>query len=594
YSINDTKAFILADPFIKNASDILGIPYDHRVRESITITRRGERLPRLEFYVLKDNFEDWKARHSGLLGSDFISASDKYDYKSESRKRGGHIERIAFICHHAGQKKLLLKQDEKKEGEAGEEKEENKDVKAARNKNGKKVKTLDAEDGVGTQYLSTAAKKKIEMLLQEGSPMREVLHRLRAKAEQLSRYGQTRIFRDDIITYEDVYNVFYKMTCNETRKDQDQDVSAELWMKELDSEGYYTCCEKGLNKAQLFTIVVKNIKLGFGMPVAFLLTNSTEASVFSEWFGGLKTRIKDTFRVDYQPEVVVTDQGNAEILAIRSSFPSARERVTEKEKVRGDLRQILYTPDQTKADNLIKAFLKDHEHRTRLVGYLEKHYFEQEQRERWMFCFRQNISCAAIDTNNFVESWHNALKTHLFKGRQEPRADTVIYIMTKFVIPHYQCKWYYGRLQVGKMDASQRNTEDTRRQAEDYLLAKRRIGYSGAFVFESQDKTIIKVRSFKEDVFQECNSEAAAFYEIRLDFSRDERIGEIVSCQCKEFQRTKTTCKHIALVLLEKKPIKFRHVNETWVPREDDCDIYEVGVDIDETYGADNKSCATS
>ncbi|KAF9357686.1 hypothetical protein BGX26_003264, partial [Mortierella sp. AD094] len=139
-----------------------------------------------------------------------------------------------------------------------------------------------------------------------------------------------------------------------------------------------------------------------------------------------------------------------------------------------------------------------------------------------------------------------------------------------------------------------RNAADTRRRAEDYLLAKRKIGYSGTFVFGSQDKTIIKVRSFKEDVFQDCDPEAATFYEIRLDFSRDERIGEIVSCQCKAFQRTKTTCKHIALVLLEKKPIKFRHANATWVPREDDRDIYGVEVDIDETYGADNKSWAIS
>ncbi|KAF9171212.1 hypothetical protein BGX21_000952, partial [Mortierella sp. AD011] len=255
--------------------------------------------------------------------------------------------------------------------------------------------------------------------------------------------------------------------------------------------------------------------------------------------------------------------------------------------VRSDLRQILYIPDQTKAGDLIKAFLKDHEHRTRLLGYLGKSYFKQEDRERWMFCFRQNISCAAIDTNNFVESWHNALKTHSFKDRQKRRADTVIYIMTKSVIPHYQHKWHYGRLQVGRMGASQRNAADTRRRAEDYLLTKRKIGYSGAFVFESQDKTIIKVRSFKEDVFQDCDPEATTFYEIHLDFSRDERIWEIVSCQCKAFQRTKTTCKHIALVLLEKKQIKF-------LPRDDDRDIFGSEFDIGETYGADNKSWAIS
>ncbi|KAF9992278.1 hypothetical protein BGZ79_003300, partial [Entomortierella chlamydospora] len=79
------------------------------------------------------------------------------------------------------------------------------------------------EDGVGTHNLTTAA-KEVETLLQGGSPVREALHRLWANAEQLSQHGQTRIFRGDIITYEDVDNVFCKMTCKETRKDQDQDV----------------------------------------------------------------------------------------------------------------------------------------------------------------------------------------------------------------------------------------------------------------------------------------------------------------------------------------------------------------------------------
>lgn len=66
---------------------------------------------------------------------------------------------------------------------------------------------------------------------------------------------------------------------------------------------------------------MRNIELGFGIPVAFLLTNSSAQQVFSEWFGELKKKLKELFDITYQPEVVVTDQGNVEILAIRTAFP---------------------------------------------------------------------------------------------------------------------------------------------------------------------------------------------------------------------------------------------------------------------------------
>lgn len=37
--------------------------------------------------------------------------------------------------------------------------------------------------------------------------------------------------------------------------------------------------------------------------------------------------------------------------------------------------------------------------------------------------YRQYVTCASIDTNNKVESWHNSLKTNFFKSRQKRRPD---------------------------------------------------------------------------------------------------------------------------------------------------------------------------
>jgi hypothetical protein len=78
------------------------------------------------------------------------------------------------------------------------------------------------------------------------------------------------------------------------------------------------------NDAQLYTIVVKSHETGFGIPVAFLLTKSTDQEIFKAWFKGLKNRMWNDFRISYAPDYVVTDQGNVEICAIKSAFPVAK------------------------------------------------------------------------------------------------------------------------------------------------------------------------------------------------------------------------------------------------------------------------------
>ncbi|KAG0307241.1 hypothetical protein BGZ98_000748 [Dissophora globulifera] len=104
---------------------------------------------------------------------------------------------------------------------------------------------LATAESVGTQYLPKVTRQKIEMLWQNGSPVREVLHRLRAKTDRFLKLDETRIFHDDIVTYKDVYSVYYKIVTKVTQKEKDEEQSAVKWMEELAAQSYYTCYEKG-------------------------------------------------------------------------------------------------------------------------------------------------------------------------------------------------------------------------------------------------------------------------------------------------------------------------------------------------------------
>ncbi|KAI9235125.1 MAG: hypothetical protein BYD32DRAFT_489142 [Podila humilis] len=101
------------------------------------------------------------------------------------------------------------------------------------------------EYDIGTNYLSPEAKERICALLENGASVREVLQRLQSSRSRFAQLGRTRVFRDDVITYEDVYNVNYQLMLKEIRKDDNEDRSAELWMRQLFSEGYHTCYYPG-------------------------------------------------------------------------------------------------------------------------------------------------------------------------------------------------------------------------------------------------------------------------------------------------------------------------------------------------------------
>ncbi|KAF9982827.1 hypothetical protein BGZ75_005695 [Mortierella antarctica] len=309
-----------------------------------------------------------------------------------------------------------------------------------------------ARDITVVQYLSAPAKGRIENLLRNGSCLREVLQRLQGGTDHFVKLGKTRVFRNDIITYEDVYKeVYYRMMIIETRKDEDPEVSAQMWLEELAAEGYFTCFQKG-------------VYYGFSSPWQLeQLKKNGDTFCFD---GTYKVYGRDNFRISYTPKVVVTDQGSVEILAIRSAFSPVRihycawhvlrawerkwtnallgvegsafpadDRKSAKARVRTELRRIMYESQLDKATALIEKFRLDHVERTDLAKHLEEGYFSENQEQRWMLCYRQGLYGIAIDTNNYVESWHSSLKTHFFKDHRKQRLDSVIYTVVKAVYP---------------------------------------------------------------------------------------------------------------------------------------------------------------
>lgn len=272
-SLETTKTYILADAYIKNAADALGIHLDDRVTESLDWVGQN-RVQRLHFYVLKNDFEDWKFGHGRLIGVEFRTSRAGYVFQGASRRHARHHAKHWFKCNRSGTHKTAPTSASTPEGHRKRSRTVvRKSIKVGclselccvllekQRPDGSPLECYfisyiyghfhsvgtDADrDNVGTQYLSPESRVKIETLLKRGGSVKEVLQRMQSSRGLFAKLGQTRIFRDDIITYEDVYNVYYQMMVKEIRKDNDPDISAQLWMEQLATEGYFSCWQRGI------------------------------------------------------------------------------------------------------------------------------------------------------------------------------------------------------------------------------------------------------------------------------------------------------------------------------------------------------------
>ncbi|KAF9916336.1 hypothetical protein FBU30_001445 [Linnemannia zychae] len=640
------RELLARDAYIISAAKYYEIPPDSWIKD---INKDGKHY--VQFIIRTSEFFDWQTYHASAIGC---------TKKRKDRTPGGASQKIRNI------QKESIKCNCPAKFLATEKTMDIKEKAMVIDLHYNHVHPLASLEDIATRQKSERIKATIKSLLLQGSSIKHVMERLTMNydrfMETIKGNGQ-QLSRDDFITYEDVYNIWYKLTNEKIRKDPNATLSAMKWMEEIENRGGFTFYDKGTTttgvyfgfstdwqlrqlynhgrsfcfdgthkvfglKTQLFTIVLKNRDHGFGVPVAFLLTKSSDPTILISWLKALCQKMKQVFSTqdneyNYKPNAVITDQGNTEILAIKTAFPGTpilycawhvlnawerkirsettgleklpvKEKMAVRSRIRGDLRSILYEKDKATAYRYIAQFRVKWKSQTILLEYLDKNYFgrdplyakdddglstdtdtnasenndvddgdrsaeapapsnkntqsiaqetiEQEcqiditrNQKHWMFCYRQDLSYTSIDTNNYIESWHNTLKQHFFK--QQRRVDIVIYVLHDLAIPHYQQKCMEGLVNVGRMNPVQR-AEAVHLSRIKELLATR--GEKGSQMYQLMSD-VVAVESF---------TTPAKFYELKLDFSRVS-TGHIISCACLAFEKDELCCKHIALLQLE-------------------------------------------
>ncbi|KAF9956191.1 hypothetical protein BGZ72_002943 [Mortierella alpina] len=381
-SWDDAKREVMSDPLVFRSAQTLAIAADS-IFTHIDRKRRNRRLLGLRFTLLETELDPWLKAHGEAICVKFIHQQTR-KYKDWGEKAKAD-ERSDFYCNRKGTKPQAPRRRQQRPGGPPVRTRNRAPtirigcqscIKVIRTK----IKTPEGESvrvcivtyyyghshpppgdsSIGTRYLPESARQLISSLLRTGSPVREVLQRIRMDTDFYTRlflFANKKVARNSTITYKDIFNAQSDMMVGEISRAEDPYVSADLWIEELARNAYVTCHEKGIHygfttpwqlgqlmkfgkvlcfdgkrrvygqknaPVYLFTLVILNERTGASTPVAFLLSTRTHVSIFKDWFEQLRTRILGIFQVNYAPELVLTNQGNVEMPGIKIAFPNAR------------------------------------------------------------------------------------------------------------------------------------------------------------------------------------------------------------------------------------------------------------------------------
>ncbi|KAF8942603.1 hypothetical protein BGZ47_006314 [Haplosporangium gracile] len=336
---------------------------------------------------------------------------------------------------------------------------------------------------------------------------------------------------DDVVDCNDVYNIWYSTATETMFKDPDATLSAVKWMKALDKEQAFTyhqpsyqsgCLYFGFasrwqmqqlhdygetlffegrpfafgHNISLFSLVLKHPSTGTAIPVAFLLSKTSDAQILEDWFGAIRARMRQIYSTpdaeyDYNPAIVITNQGAMAVQVLKVAFSgvsihysgwhltrlwekdlaskltgmeglTAKQRRDFDAKVQAGLHTILYEMDETKAAERITQFRNKWRRQEQLLAYLNSHFFGpdrrtvqdhqtesqqeemvqqiQDRQKRWMLCYRPDVTPANASSYKDIAPWLDSLERKCFTAtpQQQHRFDTVIFILTTIAVPYFQ------------------------------------------------------------------------------------------------------------------------------------------------------------
>ncbi|KAF9581288.1 hypothetical protein BGW38_001750 [Lunasporangiospora selenospora] len=280
---------------------------------------------------------------------------------------------------------------------------------------------------------------------------------------------QKRLIPSEDSLCSDVHGVFYRRQMREAARDKDIFQSIHLWIKDIKmrgGEGMFQFETKDKERSHknsswsshkvvrplmpnvkkirdvsaLFTILVKDVVLQKGIPIAYLICSSESTFLLKKWLSWLK----DTCR--FRVSKFMMDCSPIETEAVQAIFPQAViyyclfhvAQIWER-RMRKDcnkehwyqmglaLKAIRGARSNEELDGLWQKFKVAFPGTERFCAFLERNWLARTKREKWVLFVRENYQ--HVDTNNLLEFWFHTLNSNYLDGRCGHRVDVVMFML---------------------------------------------------------------------------------------------------------------------------------------------------------------------
>lgn len=313
----------------------------------------------------------------------------------------------------------------------------------------------------------------------------------------------------------------------------------------------------------LYSIVVRDELIDRGHPVAYMITNDHSLGPVTQWLNYLKTN-----GLVVNPEQITIDCSDTETTAIRNIFPScdiqyclfhvsqawnrqlnlkvrtgvspADNRIMRAE-IMTELKSILFEEDIDAFHLKIEQFMDSYSNFETFIDYFEKEWCSEEKFKIWSRAYHP-LEFSHMLTNNFIESWHNQLKSVYLMRSRNRRLDRLVYILTVEV--EYDLEREKQRIleNTGAMTRAQRERRRVEIAAEQITPERRNVMIAGPSGERANDVDSDDTHATGSYTIESFTTEDTV-YSVSVDSNRI-----IQSCTCYYFRRNQKACKHMHLL----------------------------------------------
>jgi len=189
---------------------------------------------------------------------------------------------------------------------------------------------------------------------------------------------------------------------------------------------------------------------------------------------------------------------------------------------------LMSVPDQAQFLEQSEQYLRSWSCCPSWVTYVQETWLSRK--EQWARAWRQEAH-RGVDTNNFMESWHNQLKSTYLGLMRKQGVDVFLWLLLRQCVPDYHASEL--RVTLGlQACALSKSDRKAKQRAMD-------LNYTEALALVSQeDDGAVTVDSF-------AASSVRYTLEQKLDALGDEH--ELAACSCPAFAHSEFPCKHMWL-----------------------------------------------